>query len=145
MGLKYFLRCTVTYKPHSSVSAADRSHEHVRHLLLKLENIFVALSWRCFAVRWQCVPNTQNQGDKTIITAYKTSYKRQKKVSRYVLWIARFFYVYGHILRRNCLLQQVIEGKIKGKIEVTGKRGRRGSYWMTLRKGEDTLIWRRKL
>jgi hypothetical protein len=28
-------------------------------------------------------------------------------------------------LRRNCLLQQVIEGKIKGGIEVTGIRGRR--------------------
>ena len=27
----------------------------------------------------------------------------------------------GHILRRNCLLQQVIEGKIKGGIEVTGR------------------------
>jgi hypothetical protein len=25
----------------------------------------------------------------------------------------------------NCLLQQVIEGKIKGGIEVTGRRGRR--------------------
>jgi len=25
----------------------------------------------------------------------------------------------GHILHRNCLLQQVIEGKIKGRIEVT--------------------------
>jgi hypothetical protein len=31
----------------------------------------------------------------------------------------------GHILRRNCLLQQVIEGKVKGGIEVTGRRGRR--------------------
>jgi hypothetical protein len=31
----------------------------------------------------------------------------------------------GHILRRNCLLQQVIEGKIKGGIEVTGGRVRR--------------------
>jgi hypothetical protein len=31
----------------------------------------------------------------------------------------------GHILRRNCLLQQVIEGKIKRGIEVTGRRGRR--------------------
>jgi hypothetical protein len=60
-------------------------------------------------------------------------------------------------IRRNCLLQQVIEGKIKGEIEVTARRGRRcrkllddlkerrGSYWMTLRKGEDTLICRRKL
>jgi hypothetical protein len=25
----------------------------------------------------------------------------------------------GHILRRNCLLQRVAEGKIQGKIEVT--------------------------
>jgi len=31
----------------------------------------------------------------------------------------------GHILRRNCLLKQVIEGKIEGQIEVTGRRGRR--------------------
>jgi hypothetical protein len=29
----------------------------------------------------------------------------------------------GHILRRNCLLQRVIEGKIQGWIEVTGRRG----------------------
>jgi len=31
----------------------------------------------------------------------------------------------GHILSRNCLLQRVNEGKIKGWIEVTGRRGRR--------------------
>jgi methyltransferase-like protein len=31
----------------------------------------------------------------------------------------------GHILRRNCLLKQGIEGKIQGKIEVTRRRGRR--------------------
>ena len=31
----------------------------------------------------------------------------------------------GHILSRNCLLQQVIERKIKGGIEVTETRGRR--------------------
>jgi hypothetical protein len=31
----------------------------------------------------------------------------------------------GHILRRNCLLREVIEGKIKGRIEVTRRRGRR--------------------
>jgi len=31
----------------------------------------------------------------------------------------------GHILRRHCLIQRVIEGKIKGGIEVTGRRGRR--------------------
>ena len=31
----------------------------------------------------------------------------------------------GHILCRNCLLQRVIEGKIQGGMEVTGRRGRR--------------------
>jgi hypothetical protein len=30
-----------------------------------------------------------------------------------------------NILRRKCPLQRVIEGKIKGGIEVTGRRGRR--------------------
>ena len=32
----------------------------------------------------------------------------------------------GHILRRYCLLQRVIEGKIKGGIEVTERRRTRG-------------------
>jgi len=31
----------------------------------------------------------------------------------------------GHILRRNCLLTQVIDGKIKGEMEVARRRGRR--------------------
>jgi len=31
----------------------------------------------------------------------------------------------GHIVRRNCLLKHVIEGKIEGWIEVTGGRGGR--------------------
>jgi len=31
----------------------------------------------------------------------------------------------GHVLRRNCLLQWVTEGKIQGRIEVTGRQGRR--------------------
>ena len=31
----------------------------------------------------------------------------------------------GHILRRNCLLQRVTEGKIKGAMEVMGRRRRR--------------------
>jgi hypothetical protein len=29
----------------------------------------------------------------------------------------------GQILRRNCLPRQVIEGKLKGRIEATGRRG----------------------
>ena len=31
----------------------------------------------------------------------------------------------GHILRRKCLLRQVTEGKIKGEMQVTRRRGRR--------------------
>jgi len=31
----------------------------------------------------------------------------------------------GHILRRNCLLKQVIEGEIKGAMEVKRRRGSR--------------------
>ena len=59
----------------------------------------------------------------------------------------------GHILRRNCLLQRVIEGKIKGGIEVTGRRGgrrrklldelkeRRG-YSHLKEKALDRTMWR---
>jgi hypothetical protein len=46
----------------------------------------------------------------------------------------------GHILRINCLLKHVIEGKLEGRTEMTVRRGRRrSSYWMTLRKREDTV------
>ena len=59
----------------------------------------------------------------------------------------------GHILRRNCLLQQVIEGKIKGGIEVTGRRGRRRRMLLDHLKGRrgychlkeealDRTMWR---
>ena len=47
----------------------------------------------------------------------------------------------GHILRRNCLLKQVIEGKIMGKWKwQEDEEEDVRSYWMTLRTGEDTLI-----
>ena len=36
----------------------------------------------------------------------------------------------GHILCRNCLLQRVIEVKIKGGIEVTRRRGSSRSYYV---------------
>jgi hypothetical protein len=31
----------------------------------------------------------------------------------------------GHILCRNCLVKHIIEGKIEGGIQVTGRKGRR--------------------
>jgi hypothetical protein len=36
----------------------------------------------------------------------------------------------GHILRRNCLLKHVIGGKLEGRIEMTGRRGRRRKQLM---------------
>jgi hypothetical protein len=32
---------------------------------------------------------------------------------------------FGHMLRRNCLLKHSIKGKLEGRIEMTGRRGRR--------------------
>ena len=43
----------------------------------------------------------------------------------------------GHILRRNCLLKQVIEGKIKGEMKVTRRRGRRRKKLL-----DDLKEWR---
>jgi hypothetical protein len=49
--------------------------------------------------------------------------KEQRNILREIRkWKANWI---GHVLRRNCLLQRVIEGKIQGGIEVTGRRGRR--------------------
>jgi hypothetical protein len=47
----------------------------------------------------------------------------------------------GHILRRDYLLKEVIEGKIKGRIEVTRRRGRRRKQLLgTSGTEEGTLI-----
>ena len=62
----------------------------------------------------------------------------------------------GHILRRNCLLQKVIEGKIKGQVEVTRRRGRRrknllddfkdGTEYCQLKEEAlDCTMWRNRI
>jgi hypothetical protein len=56
----------------------------------------------------------------------------------------------GHILRGNCLLRQVIERKVKGGIEVTGRRRRKLLDDLTERRGYshlkeeslDCTVWR---
>jgi hypothetical protein len=59
----------------------------------------------------------------------------------------------GHILRRNCLLKHVVEGKIEGRIEVVERRGRRTTqllddlkekkgYWKWREKALDRTLWR---
>jgi hypothetical protein len=47
----------------------------------------------------------------------------------------------GHILRRNCLLKHVIEGKLEGRIEMSGRRGRRRKQLLDdVNEREDTGI-----
>jgi hypothetical protein len=47
----------------------------------------------------------------------------------------------GHILRRNCLVKHVVEGKI----EVTVRRGKDvGSCWMTLKRRNATVYLKKK-
>jgi hypothetical protein len=46
----------------------------------------------------------------------------------------------GHILRRNCLLKHVIEGNIKGEIEVTRRRGRRCKKLLDDLKGQERIL-----
>jgi hypothetical protein len=59
----------------------------------------------------------------------------------------------GHILRRNCLLKHVSVGKLGGRTEMTGRRGRRRKqllddlkekriYWKLKEKALDRTLWR---
>jgi hypothetical protein len=57
----------------------------------------------------------------------------------------------GHILSRNCLLKQVMEGKIKGRIDVTRRRkkllddlGDRRGYSHLKEEAVDRIKWRNR-
>jgi len=51
----------------------------------------------------------------------------------------------GHILHRNCLLKHVIEGRIKGRTKVTGRRGRRHKQLLDdLREKSVYCRWKEK-
>ena len=49
----------------------------------------------------------------------------------------------GYVLRRKCLLKDVSEGKIKGRIRVTGRRGRRSAELLDCLK-ETRGYWKLK-
>jgi len=70
--------------------------------------------WRMEKISW-----TDHVGNEEVLLRVKEQKNILHEIrKRKANWIS-------HILRRNCLLQRVIEGKIKGVIEVTGRRGRR--------------------
>jgi hypothetical protein len=59
----------------------------------------------------------------------------------------------GHIWRRNCFLEHVIGGKLEGRIEVAGRRGRRSKqlledlkekrrHWTLKEEALDCTVWR---
>jgi hypothetical protein len=54
----------------------------------------------------------QVRNEEVLLTVKKQRNILHETSTRKANWI-------GHILRRNCLLQQDIEGKIEGGIEVT--------------------------
>ena len=60
--------------------------------------------------RFRCF--TQSQAVKKYPT-----YKKKKEIKK-ATWIV-------HILRRNCLVRHITEGKIEGELEVTVRRGRK--------------------
>jgi hypothetical protein len=48
---------------------------------------------------------------------------------------SRKAYWVGHILRRNFLLKDIIEGKLEGRLEVTGRGGRRSKQLLDALRG----------
>jgi hypothetical protein len=70
--------------------------------------------WRMEKISW--TDHVRNEGVLIRVKEQRNILHEINK--RKVNWI-------GHILRRICLPQRVIEGKMQGWIEVTGKLGRR--------------------
>jgi len=71
--------------------------------------------WR----RMEKISSTDHVSNEEVLLRVKEQRNTLNEISkRKANWI-------GHVLRRNWLLQRVIEGEIKGEIEVTWRRGRR--------------------
>jgi hypothetical protein len=67
--------------------------------------------WR----RMEKISWTDHVRNEEVLLTFKEQRNILHEISK---WKANWI---GHILRRNCLLQQVIEGKIKEGIEGTGR------------------------
>jgi hypothetical protein len=79
----------------------------------KLES-FEMWCWRRMEISW-----TDHVRNEKVLLTVKEQRNILHEISKQKAnWI-------GYILRRNCLLRRIIEGKIKGWIKVTERRGRR--------------------
>jgi hypothetical protein len=71
---------------------------------------FEMLCWRIMEIRW-----TDRVRNEEVLRRVKKERNVLHTINRRPSsWI-------GHILRRNCLLKHVIEGKVEGRIEITGR------------------------
>jgi len=121
----------IQYLNNTIVSSARPSHLHVN--FLSVYTLYGAETWTLRAVdqkhlesfemwcwrRMEKISWTDCVRNEEVLLRVKEQRNSLYEIrKRKANWI-------GHILRRNCLLQRVIEGKIKGGTEVTGRRGRK--------------------
>jgi hypothetical protein len=79
--------------------------------------IFEMRCWRMIEINW-----TDRVRNEELLHAVKEERNILHKMRRRKAnWT-------DHILRRNCLLNGVIEGKLEGLIEVTERRGRKRQH-----------------
>jgi len=103
------------------------------------ENFEMWCWWRMEKIHW-----TDRVRNEVLLTVEERNILRTVK-RRKGNWI-------GHILRRNCLLKDVIQEKVVGKIEVTGRWISRKhvlydlkettAYWKLKEEALDFTFWR---
>jgi hypothetical protein len=96
---------------------------------------------------WRRISWTDHVRNEDVLLRVKEQRITQHEIrKRKAKWI-------GHILRRNCLLEQFTEGKIQGRTEVTRRQGRRSrkllddlkesrGYSHLKEKALDRTMWR---
>jgi hypothetical protein len=101
----------------------------LREVEQKYVGRFAMLCWRMMEISW----TDRVKNGKALRRAKEEGNILDTTKRRKVNWIS-------HILRRNCHLKHVFEGKVLGRIEITGKEGEEvNSYWMTLRKRQEAV------
>jgi hypothetical protein len=86
--------------------------------LRKVDQKYLGSSEMWCCRRMEKISRTDRVRNEAVLHSVKERNILHKIKRRKANWI-------GHILRRNCLLKHVTEGKLEGRIEMTGRRGRR--------------------